>query len=127
VPAHLVPVLLLLAAAQEALSAPSWLQAYPGATEQVKASPALVETSYTTGAAPPGVVAHYADLFAAQGLPFHPQQYGTATLIRAATSGYGVTVQIRKRGALTSVVVTCTERPTIPRITPDDVLRSMQE
>ncbi len=126
-PAPLVPVLLLLVAAQEALSPPSWMHAYPGTMEQVKASPSLVETSYTTEAAPPDVVAHYADLFAEQGLPFHPQQYGTATLIRGATPGYGLTIQIRKRGTLTSVVVTCTERPIIPRVTQDDVVRSMQE
>lgn len=104
---------------------PSWLAAYPGATVQTRTASGLIEETYQTPAPLADVVAHYSELFAEAKLPFHPQVYGSANVIRGNTVDSSVTIQIYKRGIGTFVRVTCSQRPQIPKITAEDIRRDM--
>jgi hypothetical protein len=114
-------------AGQTPFAIPPWLESYPGAAVETKTSRGMVTANYETAAPLADVIAHYGELFAAQGVPFHPEIYGTAAVIRGDVPGCGLTIQVRKRAAGTSVQVTATQKPVIPKITEQDVRRAMQK
>ena len=86
---------------------PEWLAPYPGATAQTKTFPALVETTYTTAAAPGAVADHYRKLFAAQNLPFQPNSDGIGTVVRASAAGCDLLITIHPQDAGSLVRVSC--------------------
>jgi hypothetical protein len=112
---------------QAPFSVPAWLDPYPGAAVESKTSRGMVTATYETAASLADVIAHYGELFAAQGVPFHPEMYGVAAVIRGNVPGCGLTIQVRKRAAGTSVQITATQRPIIPKITEQDVRGAMQK
>jgi hypothetical protein len=97
-------------AAQPRLSMPAWLTVFPGASAQTETSPSQVESSYRTAAPAAEVTAHYAKLFEAAGLPFHPNWDGMGTSIRGSASECELLIQIRKQRAGTQVDVSCAAR-----------------
>jgi hypothetical protein len=114
-------------AGQTPFSIPAWLDPYPGAAVESKTSRGMVTATYETAASLTDVIAHYGELFAAQGVPFHPEMYGAAAVIRGDVPGCGLTIQVRKRAAGVSVQITATQRPIIPKITEQDIRRGMQK
>ncbi len=114
-------------AGQSPFSIPAWLDPYPGATVETKTSAGAVTATYEVEAPVADVIAHYGELFAAQGVPFHPEMYGAAAVIRGDIPGCGLTIQVRKKSAVVSVTITATQRPVIPTMTGQDVRRAMQK
>jgi hypothetical protein len=114
-------------AGQTPFSIPAWLDPYPGAAVESKTSRGMVTATYETAASLTDVIAHYGELFAAQGVPFHPEMYGSAAVIRGDVPGCGLTIQVRKRAAGTSVQITATQRPLVPKITGQDIRGAMQK
>ena len=53
--------------------------------------------------------------------------YGSAAVIRGDIPGCGLTIQVRKRAAGTSVQITATQRPVIRKVTEQDIRRDMQK
>jgi hypothetical protein len=107
---------------QGALSIPAWLQSYPGATAAVHSSDSLIESSYTTAAAPEQIVAHYGKLFEAAKLPFHPNPDGMGTSIRAEAPECDLLIQIRRRDEGAFVKVNCSAKTQPdPAASPGDV------
>jgi hypothetical protein len=86
---------------------PSWLTPYPGATAQMKASPSLVEATYTTDAPPDVVTAHYGKLFETQNLDFHPNLDGIGAMIRGDASECNLLITIHPQSTGTFVRVGC--------------------
>lgn len=128
----LVPIALALIAAarmesREPIVIPAWLQPYPDANEQITTSPGLAVATYETSLSLDEMVAFHRGLFAAQDIPFQPEMYGTATVIRANPEGCSLTIQIRQKKSGTAVQITATERPVIPRLTESDIRRSMEK
>jgi hypothetical protein len=112
---------------QPAFSIPDWLAPYPEAAVETKTSGGLVTANYEVVASLADVIAHYRELFAAQGLPFHPEMYGAAAVIRGDVPGCGLTIQVRKKSAGVSVQITATQRPIIPKTTEQDIRHAMQK
>ena len=100
-------MLLQSAPAQTPPAMPAWLAPYPGATAETRASSVLIESAYQTSAAPTDVVTHYQKLFAAAGLPFHPNLDGIGTAIRSSAPECDLLIQIRERAPGSSVRVSC--------------------
>jgi len=123
--------LALTAAAQlggrEPFTIPAWLQPFPGANEEVTTSPGMVVATYETSLSLDEMIAFHRGLFAAQEIPFRPEIYGTAAVIRANPEGFGLTIQIRQKKSGTAVQITAPERPVIPRLTESDIRRSMEK
>jgi hypothetical protein len=86
---------------------PSWLVNYPGATAQVKSFPALVEATYTTGAAPDAVTDHYRKLFEAQNLAFQPNSDGVGVMVRGSAAECNLLITIHAQGEGAFVRVGC--------------------
>jgi hypothetical protein len=95
---------------QEALSLPSWLQSYPGATPTVHASDSVVQSSYASAVEPADIVEHYRKLFEAAGLPFHPNDDGMGTSIRGEARECDLLIKIRTRTEGTVVNVNCSAK-----------------
>ena len=114
-------------AGQTPYSIPAWIEPYLGATVDTKTARGMATETYQTAAPLADVIAHYGKLFAAQGVPFHPDIYGAAAVIRGDVPGCGLTIQVRKREAGASVQITATQRPIVPRITQQDIRSAMQK
>jgi hypothetical protein len=112
---------------REPFAIPVWLQPYAGAHEEIAVSPGVVVATYETSLSVDEMVAFHRGLFAAQGIPFRPEMYATAAVIRANPECCGITIQIRKTSSGTSVQITATERPPIPHLTESDIRRSMEK
>jgi len=107
---------------QDALSLPAWLESYPGATPAVHASGSLIESSYTTAAQPPDIIAHYRKLFETAGFPFQPNPDGMGTSIRASAPECDLLIQIRTRPEGAFVDVNCSAKTgPSPSSQPSDV------
>ncbi len=94
-----------LSFSEETLALPSWLQPYPGASADLRPTPSMIESSYTSAAQPAEVVEHYRNLFGTAGLPFRPNPDGLGTTIRGEAPECDLLIQIRSRadGALVHV------------------------
>ncbi len=99
--------------AQGLSSLPEWLIPYPGASAVTNAFSQRVESSYTAMATPEDVSGHYAKLFAAKGLAFHPNDDGLGTAIRASAPECDLLIKLRESSSGTSVKVYCSP-PQIP-------------
>jgi len=90
---------------QQGLSAPAWLENYPGVTPDVRSSSALIETTYLADAQPMEVEQHYRELFEAHGLAFNPYWDGMGISVRGTAHECDLLIVIRSRpeGALTKV------------------------
>jgi hypothetical protein len=89
-------------------SLPSWLAPYHGAELQTKTYPALVEVTYTIGAAADPVAGHYRKLLAAQSLDVQANADGAGgTVLRAAAAECNLLITIRPQAAGTFVRVNC--------------------
>jgi hypothetical protein len=119
--------LITLSSIAAAWTIPAWLHPYPGANEEITTSPGRVVVTYETSLSLEEIVAFQRGLFAAQSIPFQPEMYGTAAVIRANPEGCGLTIQIRQEKSGTAVQITATERPVIPRLTESDIRRSMEK
>ena len=106
---------------------PAWLQPYPGANAEIKTSPGVAVVTYETRLPLDEMVSFHRGLFAAQGIPFRPEMYGSTAVIHANPEGCGVTIQIRQIQTGTTVQITATERPVIPHVTEGDIRRSMEK
>ena len=131
-PARPIALAVLLAgmrqlAGQTQFSIPAWLEPYLGAAVETRTSGGMVTATYETASSVADVIAHYGDLFSAQRVPFHPEMYGTAAVIRGDVPGCGLTIQVRKRPSGTSVQITATQRPIIPKLTEQDIRHAMQK
>ena len=113
--------------AKDPFTIPAWLTPYPGANEEITTSRGMAVASYQTPASVGEVVAFHRDLFAARGIPFQPEMYGAAALIRADTEDCGLTIQIRQEKSRTTVQITAAERPVIHKLTESDIRRSMEK
>ena len=114
-------------AGQTQFSIPSWLEPYPGASVETNATRDRATATYQTSASLADVIAHFNELFTAQGVPFNPQMYGSATVIQGQVPGCGITIQIRRMNGRTFVSVTANQRPIIPHITEQDVRQAMEK
>jgi hypothetical protein len=83
----------------------------------------MVTATYTAAAALADVIKHYEVLFTAQGLPFHPEMYGAAAVIRGDVPGCSLSIQVRTGSPGIAVRVSATERPIIPKVTEQDIRR----
>ena len=102
-----------LAAARQAAmcqpppSVPGWLEAYPGASPEVRITSVLARSTYTTAAPAAEVVEHYRKLFESAGLRFQPNSDGIGIAIRGAADECDLLIQIRPRAPATFVDVNC--------------------
>lgn len=111
---------------REPFTIPAWLRPFPGANEQITTSPGVAVATYETSSSLEELVAFHRGLFAVQGIPFRPEMYGSAAVIRAYPEGNGLTIQIRREKSGTAVQITATERSAIPTVTERDIRRSME-
>jgi len=88
-------------------SMPSWLAAYPGATQQTKSFAAYVESTYDAAAAPAAVRDYYRGLFEGASLPFQPGSDGVGIVIRAAAEECDLLITIRAQGSGSVVRTSC--------------------
>lgn len=94
--------------AQQITALPSWLENYPGATPEVRASKDMVESSYTAAKVQlDDVLAHYQKTFETAKLPFEANPDGIGTTIRAAAPECDLLIRLRERTAGTFVDVYC--------------------
>src|SRR5580700_5940965 len=75
-------------------SMPAWLEPYPGASVETRTSLGMVNATYETAAPVTDVVAHYGELFATQGVRFHPEMYGANAVINGDMPGCTLTIQV---------------------------------
>jgi hypothetical protein len=108
-------------------SMPAWLEPSPGASVESRTSRGMVTATYETAAPVTDVVAHYGELFAAQGVRFRPEMYGATAVINGDVPGCALTIQVRKRAAGASVQITATQRPIIPKVTQQDIRQAMRK
>jgi hypothetical protein len=111
----------------EPFTIPAWLQPYPGVHEAITTSSGIAVATYQTSLSLEEMVAFHRGLFAAQAISFRPEMYGATAVIHANPDGCGLTIQIRQEKSGTAVQITATERPVIPRLTENDIRRSMEK
>jgi hypothetical protein len=102
---------LLCAAGQLAAQVmPPWLTPYPGGSPETKRTNTTVESSYTVGAAPKDVLAHFQKLFDAQGIPIDSIGAPEGFYLHAEPAECNFDIAIVHGDKGTAVKVTCASK-----------------
>jgi len=110
---------LFLACAAGQLAAqvmPPWLTPYPGGTPESKRTERAVESSYSVGALPKDVVAHFQKIFDAQGIPIDSIGAPEGFYLHAEPAECNVDISIVRGDKTTAVKVVCASKAGVVQV-----------